>query len=268
MTSHSNGDTLTGEFLILPSELKPEYDQRLVFGFGYLPSTNEYKVVRCSYTELNNVWKGHVAVYTLGSQNGWREKEDILYILYSSGLFVNGVIHWIGKIGEQVPRIVAFDLADEKFKCVSTLPLDSFTAFDTFRLSLLGGNMCFIHTVWDESQDCDEIQDIWALKKRDNNAKIRQPRVTREYYDHNWSWSKDFHIAFGGPEMCNYKPFAITKSNEVLLCQDYRKLCIYDSNTSTLTKLWDGDSNGFFRPSSNPSHEHTCFFKRFRRVFW
>ncbi|XP_026441619.1 F-box protein At3g07870-like [Papaver somniferum] len=235
---------VTGEFLFLPGEFKRGNDERLVFGFGYLPSTNEYKVVRRSYMLINGVRQGNVAVYTLGSQNGWREKEDIPYLLYSSGLFGNGVIHWLGKIGEQVPKIVAFDLADEKFKYVSAIPLNSFTSFDTFRLSLLGGNLCFIHNIWKNFNGRDQILDIWALKKRNTGTKLRHPKVTREHYSRNWRWSKDFHIAFKHLKMYGFTPFAITKSNDVLLWHEYKKLYIYDKNTSTLTKLWDGNGNG------------------------
>ncbi|XP_026458659.1 F-box/kelch-repeat protein At3g06240-like [Papaver somniferum] len=123
---------LTGEFLILPDSVG-----WFEHGFGYLPSTNEYKVVRCSYTELNNVWKGHMEVYTLGSQSGWREKETIPYKFYSSGLFANGAIHWIGKTNGGA-RIVAYDLADEKFKDIPSLPFDFLKGYDalTGRLQL------------------------------------------------------------------------------------------------------------------------------------
>ncbi|XP_026458652.1 putative F-box protein At1g26515 [Papaver somniferum] len=134
----------TGEFLSLPGLREPRFAGWTQVGFGYLPSTKEYKVVRYSNNLLNGDGEaqGHVDVYTLGSQSGWRGQENIPYRFYSSGLFANGAIHWIRKTGRGrhlVYKIVAYDLPDEKFKYVSSLPFDYDDFDSTSNLDPVGG---------------------------------------------------------------------------------------------------------------------------------
>lgn len=67
-------------------------------GFGYVESTNEYKVVRIYYGQDKSVRK--VQVYTLGDGTGWRNKPDSMCSMqynYSitRGLLFNGAIHWM-----------------------------------------------------------------------------------------------------------------------------------------------------------------------------
>lgn len=82
----------------------------------------------------------------------------------------------------------------------------------------------------------NEILDIWAFQKRITDTRIQQPKVTtEEYYDHNWRWSKEFSMGWH-PHMSCYKPFAITKSSEVLLWHEHNKLQL---------SLWDGEGTGF-----------------------
>ncbi|XP_026411091.1 F-box protein At3g07870-like [Papaver somniferum] len=84
-------------------------------GFGYLVSTNEYKVVRV-YELPGEPSSVQVEVYTLGSGNGWRNvgKLNSEYGLLCDqvGVFLNGALHWAVS-GKRI--IVAFDLADETF---------------------------------------------------------------------------------------------------------------------------------------------------------
>ncbi|XP_026458660.1 F-box protein At3g07870-like [Papaver somniferum] len=166
---------VTGEYLVIPRPRRPKYAGWFVLGFGYLPSTNEYKVVRCCYEWLNGGWKGYVEVCTLGSQSGWRGQENIPYTIFlsQSGLFVNGAIHWICETVRKMCKIVAYDLSDEKFKNVSSPPFDFFKRHDgvSGRLELLGGNLCAI--VYGR----DEIL-VWALKRNTKNARILRPRST------------------------------------------------------------------------------------------
>ncbi|XP_026441615.1 F-box protein At3g07870-like [Papaver somniferum] len=234
---------VTGECLFLPGLREPKYPGWRHVGFGYLPSTNEYKVVRCTY---NGARKGHVEVYTLGSQSGWRRKENIPYRFYSSGLLANGAIHWIGETGQpgaqQVYKIVAYDLVDEKFKYVLSLPFSNFKRYDGRRLVLLGGNLCAVHYI-----GCRDKILVWALKKRIENTRILQPKVTREgYYNHEWGWSEEFSMTINHEPMNYwYMPFAITKNNEILLWHEHRQeVYCYDNNSSTFTKLWEDDGKG------------------------
>ncbi|OVA19772.1 F-box domain [Macleaya cordata] len=94
----------------------------MVSGFGCNLSMNEYKVVRIYYADYryrdNRV--GCVQVYTLGGGgSGWRSKGEISYkFLDRQGVFINGALHWLEGTG----KIVAFDLADEKFRVLPAPP--------------------------------------------------------------------------------------------------------------------------------------------------
>ncbi|OVA09222.1 F-box domain [Macleaya cordata] len=111
---------------------------RMVSGFGYNLSTNEYKVVRIYYYSSN---VGLVQVYTLGSGSGWRNLGEITYSFldtfpHTPGVFVNGALHWQEEIG----KIVAFDLADEKFRVVPLPPFLFPHKYQTSsELKVLGG---------------------------------------------------------------------------------------------------------------------------------
>ncbi|XP_026379951.1 F-box/kelch-repeat protein At3g06240-like [Papaver somniferum] len=86
-----------------------------VGGFGYVGSTNEYKVIRISF----KYWGPYFQVYTLGSHLGWRDKglivpPDRTFEADESGVFFNGALHWINVKGFKYKQmILAFGLADE-----------------------------------------------------------------------------------------------------------------------------------------------------------
>ncbi|MCL7046999.1 hypothetical protein MKW94_021125, partial [Papaver nudicaule] len=55
------------------------YDEFIVCGFGYHPSTDKYKIVKIHYTKTTHL--GRVEVYTIGSGSGWRETGTTTYSL-------------------------------------------------------------------------------------------------------------------------------------------------------------------------------------------
>lgn len=82
-------------------------------GFGYVPFTNEYKVVRICYWGTEAL---EVQVYTLGgsgSNEGWKSlKGDFNCLmptdLTPSGVYANGCLYWLNF--EEEFSIVTFDL--------------------------------------------------------------------------------------------------------------------------------------------------------------
>ncbi|XP_026432773.1 F-box protein At3g07870-like [Papaver somniferum] len=250
---------VTGEYINLQRNrsLHPQW-QDPVGGFGYIISTNEYKVVRFYRSDYEFDRKIHAHVYTLGSQVGWRIIDDKIPIgryskFVSSGIFANGAIHWLethnNGIAPEV-NIVAFDLADEKFKSV-TSPSREKRAVP--KRALLGGNLCVVFHL-------RESIDIWAFKKNVNNKRVgllpskkkmikerlpinRPKKKARQmHYDRTWRWSKEFSIPCKRPWW--YNPFAITENNEVLIWDKDtttpQSIHCYDpNNTSTLHKSSD-----------------------------
>ncbi|KAI3836054.1 hypothetical protein MKW92_001070 [Papaver armeniacum] len=90
-------------------------------GFGYCRSTKTYKLVKIGQSY---VAKQTVNVYTLGDGSGWRCKPAVSFDLQESGVLANGALHWLIKKRSSSYHcdIVAFDLADETFRCLPSPP--------------------------------------------------------------------------------------------------------------------------------------------------
>ncbi|OVA16715.1 F-box domain [Macleaya cordata] len=215
----------TKEYIYLPNSINPQ--GLIVCGFGYRFSTDEYKVVRIYYHPDDYEQSvGHVEVYTLGSAIGWRNKGEIPYSISvsSSGILANGALHWLDY---KEWKIVAFDLADEEFRLLPSPPCFRFGNFTTFyQLQVLGGCLCVVH------HERGERLDIWSLKKK----------KVKEQEKQSWSWSREFSITWKCLDKDgDYEPFALTKTNEVLLWYNGTILSCYDPKTETLKKLMDDD---------------------------
>ncbi|XP_026459635.1 F-box/kelch-repeat protein At3g23880-like [Papaver somniferum] len=179
---------ITREFILFP---KVEGKQFLT-GFGYIPSTNEYKVVSiCSSKRDPNF--GIIQTYTIGSGIGWRNVGKMDYDLISTrqnnAVFLNGSIYWVIQ-----GTIFSLDLADEEVRIIPSPP-QAGNPPSTVRMRVLGDFLCACYTN-------DHGWDLWFFKKNINN--------------HDVIWNKEFsdhHI--------DVRPITFTKSGG-LLCYDYR----------------------------------------------
>ncbi|XP_026454368.1 F-box protein At3g07870-like isoform X3 [Papaver somniferum] len=68
---------ITREYVMLTELIKRVGMDRWVKGFGYVPSTNEYKVVTVMLDHRSNFVEAYT--YTLGSGNGWRNLGEFNY---------------------------------------------------------------------------------------------------------------------------------------------------------------------------------------------
>ncbi|KAL5708458.1 hypothetical protein ACHQM5_019250 [Ranunculus cassubicifolius] len=108
--------------------------KRVVYGLGYDALTDDFKVIRILYFlhYLDNAINTHrfeseVSVYSSRMNSGNRI-QDIPYMILnyvtawclSTGLYVNGTIHWLGRLAVQsgIPpfHVVCFDIANEEFR--------------------------------------------------------------------------------------------------------------------------------------------------------
>ncbi|KAL5722979.1 hypothetical protein ACHQM5_006432 [Ranunculus cassubicifolius] len=178
---------MTKEFVYLVDDKRHYWGEdtpKYISGFGYVQSSNEYKIVR-----INTVG-GKIQVFTLGTdRRGWRDKGKIKgewllrsnYYKFKVGMLANGALHWLDYA---TMKIMAFDLAKEEFHQVQSppcfLPLGSDKEKDHFQLRVLGRFLCVVHLKLRNGVD------IWSLKK----------------IDQCWSWNKDvFHV-----QLCSYDP--------------------------------------------------------------
>ncbi|XP_026431292.1 F-box protein At3g07870-like [Papaver somniferum] len=144
---------LTREYVYLPQlvvkkeEVVPDFidggevemHHNTACGFGYVRSTNEYKIVRIHYPKNA---EGDVEVYTLGSGCGWRAIGRVPYHLSTlrggKGTYANDVIYWTSG-----NKVVAFDLADEEFRLLSVPPcMQNLKHGDKCGLAVLGRHLC------------------------------------------------------------------------------------------------------------------------------
>ncbi|OUZ99216.1 F-box domain [Macleaya cordata] len=231
---------ITGEEVNLPTFINNNNNGGfhwigMASGFGYLPSTNEYKVLRISNRDERSGKVGQVEVYTLGSGKGWRNKGEISYFSLpdldpSPGVFVDGAVHWLDY---RKLRIVGFDLADEEFFEVPSPPcFQPIEARLFLYLEVLGGCLSVVRI---KRGVC---VDVWSLKKK---KKMNSSYETKaKDYECYWNWSREFSIAWVGKFRDNYDPFAITKSGEVLLWYNQTILYLYNTKTATLKELKNG----------------------------
>lgn len=201
---------ITRECITLP-ELDRSIYYRLVDsmsgGFGYVASTNEYKVVRI-YTLWGEREFAQIEVYTLGSGKGWRNagkiNNDSGYIATRNAVFVNGFVYW--DLGNGITG--AFDLADETFVRYSS-------EFANGHLwgGVLGGY--FSGTLYSQDR---RSSDVWLLKKKQ---------------DESLSWIKEFSLISMDPLTTS---LALTSSGTVL-CYSDKKLHLYDLKSSSSKML-------------------------------
>lgn len=186
-----------------------------VFGFGYDPVNEDYKLVRISqFINLGSEgFVSKVKVYSLRA-NEWRDSEDMPFVLCytrKNGTFASGALHWVvnRKFNvEEADLIVAFDLTVERFREV---PLPECTE-ERFHIDVgvLGGCVCMIATYQDVRID------VWVMRE----------------YGVKKSWAKLFSVAQADEVVGSFKylrPLVYSKTDgEVLLELDNQRLVWYD----------------------------------------
>ncbi|XP_043692988.1 F-box protein CPR1-like [Telopea speciosissima] len=172
-----------------------------IFGFGYSPRTDEYKVMMITYFMIEQPVHSAVFVYTLGINSYWRLIKGTSHKInypYHHGL-VNGALHWMTSGIPDSSKVVpiSFDFGDEKFRELF-LP-KSFSQDDTnhpMGLGELSGFLSLYHC------KADENFDIWVMK----------------VYGDEQSWTKVFSVAqpISSGIQGLFKPLCILKKDVVL----------------------------------------------------
>ncbi|XP_026434782.1 F-box/kelch-repeat protein At3g06240-like [Papaver somniferum] len=222
---------VTKEYVYLPA-VSSAKSYSINCGFGYHNSLDEYKVVRI-YSEL---FTYRAQVYTLGSGHGrkdtrtfeYSKKKRKIQFLKGPGICASGALHWLHSWETE---IVAFDLADEEFRWIPLPPLSPEKIVSKFYLKLLSGHLCVVRIDVGEK---DKFIHIWALQKKKKFGSYETK--LHEFID-SLSWSKKF--CFSCTKDVAYMPFAVTKSNQVLMSDGESVFC-YDFSEIAIKKLWNG----------------------------
>jgi len=153
-------------------------DGNTIYGFGYDPFIDNYKVVSVFRYNVN-ACKTEVSVYTLGTDY-WRRISDFpsLMIPYSQhGIFVNGTVNWLADYdlddNNSSGTIVSLDLRKEVYQEISHPDYGDVS----FKLSL--GVMRDCLCVFSHS---DSFDDVWLMKEYGNEESwiklIRLPCIS------------------------------------------------------------------------------------------
>ncbi|XP_026388412.1 F-box/kelch-repeat protein At3g06240-like [Papaver somniferum] len=203
---------ITDEYKKLPETPEEEGPRGLVgfvsvpkYGFGYDCKTGDYKVVKILTPgggKCSKVW-----IYTLG-MDSWRVLEDIPYLFYlgggiGSGVFLNGVLHWLAypqdRVNKPIRVILSFDVGEEKFREMQLpIPLcGSREGEHSFKTSigLLDGKLCLSWNLGDANVD------VWVMK---NYGVIE-------------CWTKLFSISRLKEDVEYLRPLQSLKNGDILL---------------------------------------------------
>ncbi|KAK1353732.1 putative F-box and associated interaction domains-containing protein [Heracleum sosnowskyi] len=187
----------TRDYKELPKTRQYE-EETVVWGFGYLPGTNKYKVVKVVHqwilstgihnvqrTRMSGTSKSEVFVFTLGG-NTWRNvglAPRYLERKSQEALCTNGRLHWVTLGVRNIVHgliIISFDLAEEKFYEIPRPDFSDLIESENYHLAILRG--CLSAVVYGHGLRRD--LEIWLM--RDYNVKE--------------SWVKEFKIRAYVPE--------------------------------------------------------------------
>ncbi|KAF9612656.1 hypothetical protein IFM89_003131 [Coptis chinensis] len=167
--------TLPAETLTKFSKDQKRYYYEDVYGFGYDPTNDDYKVIRivCNYDITSKGYKtnchvSEVHLYSLRANTC--RMIDIPYFIHSPfqhknnlvlGTFFNGAIHWFGNhilaTTDEFPwRIVSFDIAKEECKEIPQPDFDK-SSLASIDLGVLEGCFCMYLNYYHFSSDYLDI---------------------------------------------------------------------------------------------------------------
>ncbi|KAG8378371.1 hypothetical protein BUALT_Bualt08G0130500 [Buddleja alternifolia] len=221
---------ITREYIELPSPkwMACSYPTIVTYGFGVSKMSGEYKVVRIyhecirdpSTHALMSIPKSEYQIYTLGT-GSWRRiilGDCFEYNCRSSGVFLNGNLHWLVADLKDSSLISCLNLETELFSsfCTPTLPE---------RSRFLGG----IVVLGDCLCLCDNTSEneivIWVMKE----------------YGVETSWTKEFVISkipdFAGESHEVVSPLKVFRDGDILMWWEDFSLFYYCNKSKTARKL-------------------------------
>lgn len=227
----------TGEFKLLPDSCFRVKTCGIMFGFGYDPSVDSYKVVRAVLLDCGDNLSLRAEVCTAGSSS-WREIELnfslsqlevlILSIAYGRNVhkqrYCNGACYWLlSPMRCEEETIICFDMSDEQF-CRISLPVN-------IKGEQEGRSLHTSLAIWNESvalfhYSYDHVTrpiDIWVML--DNSSGVSKASCC---------WTKQLSI---GPLEGICRPILFWKTDEILMSTDDGRAVSYNLHTKRLGSL-------------------------------
>jgi F-box interacting protein len=214
-----------GKLKTLPTLETPkdgDDDGHTVYGFGYDPFVDNYKVVSVFYYNVY-ACKTEVSVYTFGT-DCWRRIEDFPPLIpYSQqGVFVCGTVNWLAYYDlndndyYRSYAIVSLDLETETYHEISQP--DYGEVIEKLTLTLLRDCLCvFSHS--------DSFDDVWVMKEFGNDESwiklIRIPGFSNRclYFDNHkilYVFDDDNHVLLLMEEKFKLKWVVYDSKNDIV----------------------------------------------------
>ncbi|TXG73526.1 hypothetical protein EZV62_002105 [Acer yangbiense] len=201
--------------------------QEVALGFGCLPTSMQYKVVRFVFYIKSQV-ESHAEILTLGTDHTWRSIGPVpgWLELKPSQALVNGALHWVTLFFQYTPgprlRVISFDLAAEKFRWIELPSFDCFFASNC-HLVALEGCLSAVHRLGNKGID------IWVMKE----------------YNVEESWIKKYSIGM-------YVPASLVENTRP---QIYEVVCIL--NKGNILLRYKNGAFVLYNPESEQFHDLT-----------
>ncbi|KAL5707918.1 hypothetical protein ACHQM5_018767 [Ranunculus cassubicifolius] len=223
----------------LKTNKSPKSCQTTIFGFAFLPSVNEYKIIKLVSEFYMGKLEYHteLSVYTLGKDSSWRTvAADVPYGVDFTNVpcpHNNGYVYWLARSDGEWPigSVLAFELTDELLYYV----IDSFDCppisgrSDMKGIQELGGSLCLFNAK--NKKDVD----IWTL----------------ELNGESFSFSCTKLCTIGRPEVVGdftvLVPLGIVAcSGDILVLKNSMGFITYNTSTKSINHL-----KGFCSPIVN-----------------
>ncbi|KAK6259537.1 F-box domain - like 10 [Theobroma cacao] len=238
---------LTKDSIELPKLLKGPGEVGIL-GFGFSPTTKEYKLIEIvyqrkrpgvwSHVAVSNPFQAEVRILTLGGSR-WRSLGMVPYrfIRQPSQVMVSGRLHWRSQLGKYNidNQLISFDLAAETFQEVSKPDCRSFNR-GFYELINLQGHLSAA------ASNASGGLEIWVMKE----------------YNIKESWIKEFSIGGYLPKELQrinarihsprsvFRAICRFRSGEILLEHRSKALVLYDPVHETFKDLtFEGAPNWF-----------------------
>ncbi|GJS92297.1 F-box associated domain containing protein [Tanacetum coccineum] len=128
-----------------------EHPYQVGYGFGYVMSTDDYKVVGISNAD------NKVKMYSLNTRN-WKNLSDFPHgcKVGDDAVFLNGCVQWLD-IVPNLWKLVSFNLETKTYDEVLHPKYDEDKK--TLDLRVLGGWLCVVY-----NYDTNHVADVWVMK--------------------------------------------------------------------------------------------------------
>ncbi|KAK6158522.1 hypothetical protein DH2020_005836 [Rehmannia glutinosa] len=175
----------------------------LDYKVGYIPSTNNYKLLRILYNR-NRVEEAKI--FTIGVDKDWRIVEDPFTFWEPGsdyeGVCFNGAYHWVTD-NENLDNICTFDLLEEKCSAIPNPPgLLPFSS-ENVKLTILSDRLSVV-----DYSDCSQMN-IWTMEK----------------YGVAESWFRNISILESWiphqKHLINFLPIAVLRNGNLIFSQMY-----------------------------------------------